>query len=32
MTVFVDSKEVERIQQYDTIAAILHDVNYTPAD
>lgn len=32
MTVFVDSKEVERIQQYDTISAILHDINYTPAD
>lgn len=32
MTVFVDSKQVQRIQQYDTVAAILHDVNYTPAD
>lgn len=32
MTVFVDGKEVERIQEYDSVAALLHDVQYTPAD
>lgn len=32
MTVFVDSKQIQRIQEYDTIAALLHDAMYRPAD
>lgn len=32
MTVFVDSKQVQRVQEYDTIAALLHDMMYMPAD
>ncbi len=32
MTIYADSKEIERIQEYDTVAALLHDVMYTPSD
>lgn len=32
MTLYVDSKQVQRIQEYDTIAAMLHDVMYMPSD
>lgn len=32
LTVYVDSKQIERIQEYDTIAALLHDAMYKPSD
>lgn len=32
LTLFVDSKQIQRIQQYDTIAALLHDLMYMPSD
>ena len=32
MILSVDNHEVERIQEYDTIAAMLNDINYRPSD